>query len=67
MGAAGGQAIMGSGLYCREAESLALRGHRGKAGQPPTLLLNVSPSWGKSLKLPSQWGLRTHNSQVLGP
>ena len=58
---------MGSGLYCREAESLALRGHSGKAGQPPTLLLNVSPSWGKSLKLPSQWGLRTHNSQVLGP
>ena len=39
---------MGAGLDCTEAESLALRGPRSRAGQPPTLLPNVSPFWGKS-------------------
>ena len=58
---------MGAGLNCSEAEPLAFRGPRGRAGQPPTLPLNVSPFCGKSLNLPDQWGLRTHNSRVLEP
>ena len=44
----GSQAIMGAGLDCSEAESLALRGPRSRADQPPNLLPNVSPFWGKS-------------------
>ena len=53
---------MGAGLDCSEAESFALRGPGGRAGQPPTLLPTASPSSGKSLKLPDQWRLRTYNS-----
>ena len=36
---------MGAGLDCSEAESLALRGPMGRAGQPPTLPPNVSAFW----------------------
>ena len=67
MWAGGGQAIVGVGLDCSKAELLALRGPGGRAVRPPTLLPNVFPSWGNSLKSPDQWGLRTHNSQILGP